>query len=564
MAETLKSSGRVSAAFALSRVLGLVRESVFGFLFGAGAEADAYAVAFRIPNLLRDLLADGALSSAFVPTFTATLHDEGSSRAFELANRVLTLLTLLTGGLTLAGIVWSQSVAAAMAGSFDGDAQKLALASQLTRVMMPIMTLVSVGSVWMGMLNAQRRFTLPSLAPALFNVASILIGVALILGGVPRDRALMVWSAGTTVAAMLQAFVQLPALWRSGYRPWPRLRGSLADPAVRRIARLIAPAIIGVAAVNLNVFVSTRFASDLGDGPVAQLQYAFRVFFLPIGVFSVALAVITTTRAAEDAAKQDFDALRGSTAEAISAVWLLMSASAVGLILLAEPVVELLFERGAFTPADTRDTARVLQAYCVGLLPYGLVKVLAPVFYGIDRARIPLVGSVSAVAACIVFNALTYRELGAPGLALGTTLAAFVNLAVLRIGFHRVVGPLERGRARGLLGVLLANVAMGTVVAGAWWAIQGARGLFGERVGAQLALAGWLGLVVAAGFVAYVGVARAVGVPGAKTLWSLPASLLGRLRRSPRASASANETADDGSGGDAAQRGSSAGVDPEG
>lgn len=563
MAETLKSSGRVSAAFALSRVLGLVRESVFGFLFGAGAEADAYAVAFRIPNLLRDLLADGALSAAFVPTFTATLHDGGTSRAFELANRVLTLLTLLTGGLTLAGIVWSQSVAAAMAGSFDGDAEKLALASQLTRIMMPIMALVSVGSVWMGMLNAQRRFTLPSLAPALFNVASILIGVVLIVAGVPRDRALFVWSAGTTVAATLQAFVQLPALWRGGYRPWPRLRGTFSDPGVRRIARLIAPAIIGVAAVNLNVFVSTRFASDLGDGPVAQLQYAFRVFFLPIGVFSVALAVITTTRAAEDAARQDFDALRGSTSEAVSAVWLLMSASAVGLILLAEPVVQLLFERGAFTPSDTEQTARVLQAYCVGLLPYGLVKVLAPVFYGIDRARIPLVGSVSAVAACIVFNALTYRELGAPGLALGTTLAAFVNLTVLRLGFRRIVGTLEPGRTRAILGVLVANAVMGGVVWSAWWG--GARLLeaLGERLGAQLALAGILALVVTLGFLAYVAVARALGVAGAETLWALPASLLRRLRR--RGAPDPRDTDDDvrDSGGDAAQ-GRSGGVDPKG
>lgn len=523
MAETLKSSGRVSAAFALSRVLGLVRESVFGYLFGAGAEADAYAVAFRIPNLLRDLLADGALSAAFVPTFTAALHDDGRERAFELANRVLTLLTLITGALTLAGVFGSRYVVAAIAGSFDGDGQKLALASGLTKIMMPIMALVSVGSVWMGMLNAQRRFTLPSLAPALFNVTSIGVGIVLIVAGVPKDRALFVWCVGTTVAATLQAFVQLPALWRTGYRPWPRLRQAVRDPGVRRIARLMAPAIIGVAAVNLNVFVSTNFASELGDGPVAQLNYAFRVFFLPIGVFSVALATITTTRAAEDAARKDFGALRRSTTEAINAVWLLMSASAVGLFILAEPVTRLLFERGNFTPEDTAATARVLQAYCIGLLPYGLVKVLAPVFYGIDRARIPLIGSVSAVGACIVFNALTYRELGAPGLALGTTVAAFVNLTVLRVGFGRVVGELEAGRVKLVAGLVLANAVMGGVVWLSWWLVS-------DHVERQLVLAAALACVVAVGFVAYVGVARVLDYPGARMLWGLPAAVLRRLR----------------------------------
>ena len=538
MPETLRSSGRLSIAVAASRVLGLVREMVFAHLFGAGAIADAYQVAFRIPNLLRDLFAEGALSSAFVPTFISELVGNGEGDAdreagYRLGNLTFAGVLLVTGSLSLLGIVFAEEVVGLIAADFAGSdlspaqaAEKLRLSTLLTRIMMPLLCIISVSAVWMGMLNAQKHFTAPAWAPAMFNVTSILVGAGMIVID-PGDRiGVVIWSAGTLGAGVVQAIVQLPALWRLGYRPIPRLRGLASHPGIRRILRLMAPAVVGVAAMNINIFFNTRFAGLLGDGPIAQLSYAFRIFYLPLGVFSVALATVTTTRVSEDAAKKDMGALAASAGEGVSAVWMLMTASTVGLLVLAEPIVRVLFF--SFTDAEVVATAMVLQAYVIGLLPYGLVKILAPVFYGLDRPRIPLLASFIAVAINIGFNATTYKLLGAPGLALGTTLGALANITVLRLSFAKMVGSLPGVDPRRLVALLVANTVLGGVVWAAWFGVELAIDPIGWAL--PLRVLG-LAVVVPVGFLVYVGVLRAFGYPGAALLWGLPGKLLRRLRR---------------------------------
>ncbi|MFV8749121.1 murein biosynthesis integral membrane protein MurJ [Nannocystaceae bacterium ST9] len=543
--DTLRTSGSLSIAVAASRVLGLAREIMFAALFGVGAIADAYQVAFRIPNLLRDLFAEGALSSAFVPTFVAELFgkregdDPTSERqpdreaAYRLGNLTLAGVLLVTGALSLLGVVFAEPLVQLISGGFDSEAlaaedaeAKLALAVTLTRVMMPLLTIISVSAVWMGMLNAQRHFVAPAWAPAMFNVVSLVVGAGLLMVRPGDELGIWLWSLGTLGAGVVQACVQLPSLWRLGYRPIPRLRGLASHPGIRRILVLMAPAVVGVAALQLNIFVNTRFAASLGDGPIAQLNYAFRIFYLPVGVFSVALATVTTTRVSEGAAKKDLGALAAATAEGASGVWMLMTASTVGLILLAEPVVRVLFFR--FDDAAVMATATVLQAYVLGLLPYGLVKIFAPVFYGLDRPRIPLLASFAAVGVNIGFNALTYRQLGAPGLALGTTIGALVNVAILRIRFTRVAGPLPGLTGKRLLALLLANLVLGASVWAADFAV--------EQLIARMPIGLWparvagLALIVPLGFFAYVAVLRALDYPGAAMLWGLPGKLWRRLR----------------------------------
>jgi len=527
---SLRSTGRVSVAVFASRVLGLLREILFAALFGAGAVADAYTVAFRIPNMLRDLLAEGALSSAFVPTFTAALAQEGRDRAHALGNLTLSALLVLTGGLTLLGIVFSEEIVVAIAHGFGGDAEKVALAAHLTRVMMPILALVSLGAVWMGMLNAQRHFVMPALAPALFNVVSIVAGGVVWLWGPGVEAGVMMWSLGTLAAGVAQALIQLPMLWKLGYRPGLRMRGLWRDQGIRRMARLMAPALVGVAAIQINVFVNTRFAGLLEDGAVAQLGYAFRLFFLPLGVFGVALATVTTTDVSEEAARGDRSALAARVGESTSAGWMLIAASAVGLAVLAEPVTTLVYRHGQTTLADAQAIALVLQAYVVGLLPYGLVKILAPAFYSVDRPRIPLVASLTAVMVNITFNALTYEQLRAPGIALGTGLGALANVAVLRMAFTRVVGPIPVPRRWARLGsLLLANGLMGLLVGAAWEGAQIVAADAGLGAWPVLLLAPFLLVVIGAGFTVYVGVLRALNYPGAALLWSLPGRLGRRL-----------------------------------
>lgn len=532
MPDSLRSTGFVSAAVLASRVLGLVREIAFAALFGAGAVADAYTVAFRIPNLLRDLLAEGALSSAFVPTFTAALHGDGKARADALADLVMSVILLLTGALTLLGMAFSEELVIAMAQGFAGDAAKVELASRLTRVMMPILALVSLGAVWMGMLNAQRRFVVPALAPAVFNVVSVLAGLVVWWWEGSVEHGVMVWSAGTLAAGAAQTLVLLPSLWRLGYRPALRLRGAWSDPGLRRIARLMAPAVVGVAAVQINIFVNTGFAGSLGDGPVAQLGYAFRLFFLPLGVFGVALATVTTTHVSEEAAKGDRKALAERVADSVSAGLMLTSASAVGLLVLAVPVTVLVYRHGQTSLADAEAIALVLQTYVLGLVPYSLVKIFAPAFYGVDRPRVPLYASLCAVVINIVFNALTYRELGAAGIALGTTLGAVANWLVLRVAFRRVVGPLPvPQRARRLAALVVGNAVLAGVAWGGWWGASEGLVRLGLPTTSVVVLALVLVVVIAAAFMAYAGTLRALGYPGGQQLWSMPGKLLRRLRR---------------------------------
>lgn len=535
MPSSLQSSGSISVAVAVSRVLGLVRMSIFSRLIGAGALADAYSVAFRIPNLLRDLLAEGALSSAFVPTFTASVVQEDRERAHVLADLALGGVLIVTGALTLLGIAFAEPIVRAITSGW-GD-EKVAETAALTRIMMPLLALFSVGAVWSGVLNAQRRFLPPAYAPALFNVISISVGLGLWLGGLGGRAAITGWSLGTLAAGVAQVALLVPALGRLGYRPRVRLAGLTRDPRVRRIVSLMLPAVVGIAAVQLNVFVNTRFAASLGDGPVAQIEYAFRIFFLPIGVFGVALATVTTTQVSEEAARGDRSRMAERTAEGLSAAWLLTSASTVGLFLLAGPIVAVIYEGGRFTAENTAAVAAILQAYALGLGPYSMVKIVAPAFYSLDRPRVPLLASSAAVAANIAFNAATYERLGAPGLALGTSIGAAVNLTLLRLFYRRVVGPLPAsGRARHLLALVLANAAMGLV---AWLGWEGCARLLSGPLGQAprlvlaLARAGALAAVVGLAFVVYAGLTRALGYPGGAQLWRAPAGLLRRLRRRP-------------------------------
>lgn len=534
MSETLRSSAKVSVAILASRVLGVARDSLFAAIFPVGALTDAYRAAFTIPNLLRDLFAEGALSSAFVPAFSEALVKEGKERAFRLGNLVLSGIAVVTGVLAILGAVFSAELVALVAGA-DGGAGKLAAAATLTRIMMPILTLVSLSAVFMGMLNAQRHHTVPAIAPALFNVVSILVGVYLVLSPTDPWRGLLIFSAGTTAAAAVQCFCQLPPLLRLGFQPRPTLAGLMGDASVRRMLRLMAPAVLGLAAIQINVVVNTRFAWALGEGPATLLGYAFRLFYLPIGLFGVALGTVVTTRVSEEAARGDRAALAARTAEGARAVWMLASAGAVGLLVLAEPIVTMLFEHGNFRAADTQRTVPIVQAYMLGVVPYSLVKVLAPGFYAVDRPRIPLMASLAAVAANLLFNAATYRSLGAPGLALGTTVAALVNFGVLRLSFARVVGAATApGTTADAVRVVIASGALGVAVAGLWWA---ARQWLAHLAGAGVSPRGlgWLAAAllfatIAIGFALYMGALRLCGHSGGAQLARIPGRMLARLR----------------------------------
>jgi putative peptidoglycan lipid II flippase len=522
-----QAAGLVSGLTLVSRVLGLVREVVFAALLGAGLHADAFRIAFRIPNLLRDLFAEGALSAAFVPTYARAMTRGGRPGAFALANRVLTLLALLLGGLVVLGVVFAAPIVAALAPGFADVPGKTDLTVLLTRIMMPFLPLVSFAALAMGMLNAEERFAVPAFAPAMFNVVAVAWGLGLWAMGLPLDQVVLGWSLGTLLGGLAQFLVQVPALRGLGwhFRPeWaPR------DPNLRRIAGLMVPATLGLAAVQVNLFVNAIFASKV-PGAVSWLDYAFRLLYLPIGLFGVALGTVATAGLARRAAEGDLDGLRNTLRQSLAMLAYLTIPATIGLIVLRVPVVRLLYERGRFGPADTEATAAALLLYAMGLVGYTGVKVLAPAFYTLNQPRVPLVASGLAVATNLVVVLSLFPRLGFLAVALGTALGSLLNTGLLAVRFEQAVGGLMSGRALRATGLMgLAAVVMGVI---AWLAKEALERSFGTgTLGSNLVT----GLVpVLGGVAAYGLLTRWLGVREAEALWSLLKRRFGRAPAEPK------------------------------
>ncbi len=458
----------LSAATMASRVLGLVRDQLFAVLIGANRFSDAFVAAFRIPNLLRDLFAEGALSSAFVPTFADYDRNRGRDAAYRLANTVVALVLLVVGTLTLLGVVFADPIVRALAPGL----REAGLAAHLTRIMMPFLLLVSLSAVAMGMLNAQSRFTAPAIAPALFNLGSIAVGAILWARGWPPERAVVGWSIGTLFGGVLQLAAQTPSLHRLGYRFQAVLgAAALRDPGVRRIARLMGAAVIGLSATQVNILVNMWFASH-EESAMTWLQMAFRLMQLPLGVFGVAIATVAGAGVAQRAAARDMGGVKETMGSAMRLVAFLNVPSLVGLVVLARPIISLIFEHGRFGAADTDATAEALVFYALGLYAYSAVKVFAPAFYALEEARVPVLGSFAGMASNVLLNVTLYPVLGYRGVALGTSLAAGANFLVLAWAWRRRHGGLG---GSGVVPQLLRVLAASAVLAVAAWG--SARGL---------------------------------------------------------------------------------------
>ena len=469
-----RNAGIVSLAVMASRVLGLVRDQVFAVFFGAGYHYDAFLTAFRIPNLLRDLFAEGALSSAFVTTFTQVLETKGKKEAIRLSNRVATLVILVITAISLIGWWYASMVVQVLAPGFFDVPGKSTLTITLTRIMIPFLLLVALAAQAMGILNACNRFGIPALASAFFNIGSIVGGLLLgfVLGPTLGLSAIEGMAYGTLLGGFLQFAAQWPSLARAGFSYRPMV--SLSDPGVRQIFRLMGPAVIGTAAVQINVFVNTNFASSIIDpmtgavanGPVSWLSYAFRFMQFPIGVFGVAIASASLPALSRNSAQRDYGEFRQTLAHALMLVFLLCVPSAIGLAVLGRPIVALIFEHGQFTAFDTAQTGNALAAYSVGLAGYAAVKVLSPAFYALGDARTPMLISLGSIAVNYGMNFLLVGPFGHVGLALSTSTVALINFVLLALFIRRRLGGLE-GRRLGatLLRVCIASVAM---AAAAW------------------------------------------------------------------------------------------------
>ncbi len=458
-----RSTTVVSSATLASRIFGLIREQTFAFIFGAGFATDAFVAAFRIPNLLRDLFAEGALSAAFVPVFTESLTRQGKSEAFRLANRLTSILIVSLAALVLLGIIATPGLVHLIAPGFNAVPGKAEVTTVMARIMFPFLLLVSMAAVAMSMLNSLRRFAVPALAPVLFNLGMIAAGYLLC----PFFNPPIVGMAlGVLLGGLGQWGVQALSLRREGYAF--RFEPAFADPGVRRILRLMAPAVVGLASTQLAIFVNTQIASVLPQGSVSYLNFSYRLMYFPLGIFGVAVATVTLPIVSSYAAQKDTAGILSTAASSLKLIIFLTIPSIVCLCLASRPMISVLYQHGRFTAADTEHTARALVFYALGLLAYSSVRVVAPIFYAVGDTKTPAAASVLAVAVNIALCLALKNPLGYRGLALATAISVTVNLVLLIILLSRRVGRLDfRDLVQAFLKVLACSLISAAALLGA-------------------------------------------------------------------------------------------------
>ena len=466
-----RSAAVVGVSVMGSRLMGLIREQIFAFMFGASVFADAFVAAFRIPNLLRDLFAEGALSTAFTTTFTKMWTKDGAAASWRLAQLVLSTLILVLGVICVVGIIAAPWVVSVISGGFENVPGKFELTVRLTRILFPFILLVSIAAVVMGMLNARNIFGIPASASTVFNIVSIVTGAGLaLLFEPPADwhhlhfgqRAVYGWCLGVLLGGLAQLGMQLPSLWRLGFRF--RWKLDFHDSALRTVLLLMIPSAIAGSAVQVNVLVNSQFASHI-PGAVAWLYYAFRLVQLPIGIFGVAIATVTLPAVARQHALDDLGAFGKTVEDALRFGFYLTLPASIGLAVVAQPVIALIYQHGNFSAHATAQTALALQAYTIGLAGYSGIKILVPCFYAMQPERsgatnlrggfsdfvrnvllfTPSRVSLIGIALNLVLCALLffYFHLGHVGLALATGFVAIFNFLQL---VHAIQKRIDLGR----------------------------------------------------------------------------------------------------------------------
>ena len=484
-----RSASIVSLAVMASRLLGLVREKVIAYYFAAGVGGDAFYAAFRIPNLMRDLFGEGALSKAFVTTFTATELEDGEEAAWRLASRVFNATFLLLTLITIIGIFAAPAIVDLIftgkgfqdvpldASEHFGFESKRDLTVYLARIMFPYLILVSLAAVTMGLLNSKGKFGLPASASSFFNIGSLIVGVwgYYLAPNFDLHRTTGM-AVGVVIGGALQFLIQVPSMRRVGFHYQPLL--SFRDERIRQVLQLIGPAILGVAALQINVLVNSIFASE-GEGWLTWINRAFRLMHLPIGVFGVAISTVALPNLAKLVTEGDMDAYRRSFSYALRLTLLLTVPASIGLMVLAEPICRLIFEGGQANPLDTQQTAGALFYYAFGLCGFSAVKIATDGFYTFNDTRTPAVVSLCTVVLNITLNYLFIYRLGFDhrSLALSTSCTITLNFLALLFLFHRQAGGLELGG----IWLLLIKLTVVSAVMGAvcWWSYTRIEGWMG-------------------------------------------------------------------------------------
>ncbi len=456
----IKAAGVVGAATLLSRILGFVRDAVIAWYFGAGQNSDAFIAAFRIPNLLRKLLGEGSISNAFVPVLTDYLAIDGKDEAFRLARSALWVLSILLVVISLGGIILSPVIVKIIVPGFIDSPEKMCLTITLTRIMFPYIFFIGLVALSMGILNVFGHFAAPALAPVLLNLAMIL---SVFFLSPHLARPVLGLAIGVIIGGILQLMLQLRVLAGKGFIFW--LKAKIFHPGLKKMSQLLPPVIIGGAVYQINVLVGTLLGSFLPEGSVTVLYFADRLVQFPLGIFAIAAATAVLPSLSRQAAMKDLEALRDTFGYAVRLTLFMTIPSMVGLIVLREPIITLLFQRGEFSLQATLLTARALLYYAIGLWAYSAVRIVAATFFALKDTRTPMIMATVSILANIVLGAALMKPLAHAGLALATSMASVLNLALLVYMLRKKLGALGWRRiAQSAFRTLGSAAAMGAAV----------------------------------------------------------------------------------------------------
>jgi len=455
-----KAAGIVGSATLLSRIFGLVRDVVLAWFFGAGLLSDAFFVAFRIPNLLRRLFAEGSLSIAFIPVFTEYLTNQGREEAFKMARSAVRLLSILLAIIAVVGILTAPLIVRIIAPGFSSSPEKFLLTVTLTRIMFPYIFLVSLVALSMGILNVLGHFAAPALAPVLLNIA-IICSVFLISPHMADPVTGL--AVGVLIGGVLQLMLQMPFLIKKGFYFWQK--ATLYHPGLKRVGALMLPAVFGAAVYQISILVDTFLASLLAEGSISYLYYADRMVQFPLGIFAIAAATAVLPSLSRQAAEKDLAAFKNTFSYAVKLVFFIIIPSMVGLIVLREPIIALLFKRGAFDAETTRLTADALLYYAVGLWAFSAVRIVVNAFYALQDTKTPVQMAVISVIAKIVLGVILMQWLAHGGLALSTSLASMLNFGLLLLALRKKLGLLGwRSITASICKTTICSLVMGAMV----------------------------------------------------------------------------------------------------
>ncbi|MEN6464178.1 MAG: murein biosynthesis integral membrane protein MurJ [Syntrophaceae bacterium] len=455
-AKVAKAAGVVGISTMLSRIFGFIRDMVVARYFGAGMVTDAFFVAFRIPNLLRRLLAEGSLTVSFVPVFTEYLKVKTREEALELANVAFTLLSIILVAVSIIGVLLSPYIVAFMAPGFMDTPDKFALTVLLTKIMFPYIFFISLVALCMGILNSLRHFAAPALSPVVLNLA--MIGAALFLRDFFEEPVLAL-AVGVMIGGLLQLGMQVPALLGKGVRLRPDFK--FRHPGVKRIGILMIPAAFGAAVYQINIFISTLIASFLPGGSVSFLYYADRVVELPLGVFAIAIGTASLPSLSDQVSRGKFDEMKDTLSFSLRLILFIAIPASIALIALREPIISVLFQRGAFDSMSTVLTAQALLYYSLGLWAFSAIRVVVSGFYALQDTKTPVQVGVAALIINTLFSVALMFPLKHGGLALATSIATSFNVIALYVILKkRVGGFLKDGFLDSVSRIFLASLAM--------------------------------------------------------------------------------------------------------